>query len=113
MSPKRRDARPRPVALGEILGELSGRRRWAQRLTDAAIVDRWEDIAGAAVAARSRVVRLAGGVLVVAVDDPAWATQLRFLERELVTRAAEVLGADRVRTVHFVVEGRAGPATRP
>jgi hypothetical protein len=32
------------------------------------------------------------GVLTVAVDDPIWATQLRYLETAVVTRATGLLG---------------------
>ncbi len=41
---------------------------------------------GPNVGANSRPVRLRDGVLTVAVADPAWATQLRFLEATLVQR---------------------------
>jgi predicted nucleic acid-binding Zn ribbon protein len=37
-------------------------------------------------------VKLEDGRLVVEVDDPAWATQLRFLEADLVTRLSEAGG---------------------
>ena len=93
MSQRSGDPRPAPVALGAVLGELTARRRWAQRLDDARIVERWEEVVGPHVASRTRVVRLAGGVLVVAVADPSWAQQVRFLEADVVARAAAVLGA--------------------
>jgi len=32
------------------------------------------------------------GVLVVVVDDPAWATQLRWLESDLLARLATIAG---------------------
>ena len=37
--------------------------------------------------------KLDGTTLVVKVDDPAWATQLKFLEGTLRTRLREVAGA--------------------
>jgi predicted nucleic acid-binding Zn ribbon protein len=37
-------------------------------------------------------VRLEDGVLLVDVDDPAWATQLRFLGDDVRRRLAEVTG---------------------
>ena len=36
--------------------------------------------------------RLEHGTLLVEVDDPAWATQVRFLHDELRTRLADVTG---------------------
>jgi predicted nucleic acid-binding Zn ribbon protein len=57
-----------------------------------AVFARWEEIAGPAVARHVRPVRLAGGVLLVAVDEPAWATQVRTLGAHLLARVAEVAG---------------------
>jgi hypothetical protein len=58
-----------------------------------AVFGRWEEAVGEAVAAHVQPVKLDGGTLVVQVDDPAWATQLRFLEATLRARLAEVAGA--------------------
>lgn len=57
------------------------------------VFGRWEEAVGALVAEHARPVRLDGTRLVVEVDDPAWATQLRFLETDLRARLAEVAGA--------------------
>ena len=58
---------------------------------------------GPNVGANSRPVRLKNGTLTVAVADPAWATQLRFLEATLVTRLQAELGADAVSTIEVRV----------
>jgi len=52
----------------------------------------WADVVGPDLAAHARPLSLASGVLVVGVNEPAWATQLRYLESELVGRFREVLG---------------------
>lgn len=57
------------------------------------VFGRWEDAVGASVAAHVRPVKLDGTRLVVQVDDPAWATELRFLEATLKRRVHEVTGA--------------------
>ena len=57
------------------------------------VFGRWEEAVGAAVAAHVQPVKLDGEVLVVEVDDPAWATQIRFLEATLRERLREVAGA--------------------
>jgi hypothetical protein len=41
--------------------------------------------------------------LVVAVSDPAWATQLRFLEATLLERLQDELGADTVTVIEVRV----------
>jgi predicted nucleic acid-binding Zn ribbon protein len=65
---------------------------------------RWEEAVGAAVAAHVQPVKLDGTLLVVTVDDPAWATQLRFLEGTLRQRLLDVAGA-----VIETIEVRVGP----
>jgi predicted nucleic acid-binding Zn ribbon protein len=58
------------------------------------VFGRWAEAVGDAVAAHVKPVKLDGTRLVVEVDDPAWATQLRFLETELKQRLGEVTGAE-------------------
>ncbi|MGH9092679.1 MAG: DciA family protein, partial [Acidimicrobiales bacterium] len=77
-----------------------------------AVFSRWEEIAGPALARHARPVRLAGDVLVVAVDEPAWATQVRSLGTELLRRVGEVAGRrpDRLRVT---VRAPGGPPGEP
>ena len=58
------------------------------------VFGRWAEAVGDAVAAHVKPLKLDGTKLVVEVDDPAWATQLRFLEATLKQRLGEVAGAD-------------------
>ena len=57
------------------------------------VFGRWEEAVGDALAAHVQPVKLDGTTLVVQVDDPAWATQLKFLESTLKERLAEIAGA--------------------
>lgn len=57
------------------------------------VFGRWAEAVGDAVAAHVRPIKLDGAKLVVEVDDPAWATQLRFLETALKQRLHDVAGA--------------------
>lgn len=67
------------------------------------IFARWEEVVGTAVAAHCRPVRLRDGVLVVSVDHPTWATQLRFLTPQLTEKVHELTGADTVSTLEIRV----------
>ena len=53
---------------------------------------RWADIVGPQLAAHARPLSLSSGVLVVGVTEPGWATQLVYLESELLGRFREALG---------------------
>jgi predicted nucleic acid-binding Zn ribbon protein len=57
------------------------------------VFGRWAEAVGDAVALHVKPVKLDGTKLVVEVDDPAWATQLRFLETTLKARLLEIAGA--------------------
>ncbi len=65
----------------------------------------WATVVGPAIAAHTRVGAVRDGVLTVVVDAAAWATQLRYLEGEVVRRAAETVGPGVVEGVRVRVEG--------
>src|SRR3546814_12510001 len=60
------------------------------------VFDRWADVVGEALAARTKPLKIEGKRLVLAVDEPAIATHVQFLQAELLARLAELLGPDRV-----------------
>jgi predicted nucleic acid-binding Zn ribbon protein len=70
------------------------------------VFDDWAGIVGEVTAARTRPVAIDDGTLVVATDEPAVATQVRFLEPQLLGRLAEVCGEGRVTKVVVRVEAR-------
>lgn len=92
-----------PRAVGAVAGSLAARRRWAERLEGARVHEVWERIAGEAVAAHVRPVRLLGGVLVLEVSSGAWATQVRYLESTLIERANAELGRPLVEQVKVLL----------
>jgi predicted nucleic acid-binding Zn ribbon protein len=57
-----------------------------------AIFGRWEEIAGPALAAHVRPLRVTEESLVLAADHPAWATQVRALGATLLVRVNDVAG---------------------
>ena len=69
------------------------------------VFGRWAEAVGDAVATHVKPVKLDGTKLIVEVDDPAWATQLRFLETALKQRLLEVAGAT-IESVEVRVKGR-------
>jgi predicted nucleic acid-binding Zn ribbon protein len=84
-----------PVPFTDALdGLLRSLRGGAGRAEVGGVFGRWEDAVGAAVAANVRPVRLEQGTLLVEVDDPAWATQVRFLADDLRSRLREVTGVE-------------------
>ena len=56
------------------------------------VFGQWDEAVGETVAAHVRPVRLDSGVLLVEVDEPAWATQVRLLADDLRARLIDVAG---------------------
>jgi len=56
------------------------------------LFSRWTDAVGQAVADHARPLKLDGDRLLVEVDEPGWATQLRFLEADVIERLRSVAG---------------------
>jgi predicted nucleic acid-binding Zn ribbon protein len=99
-----------PTALSGELARITRRPGWGERLGAARVWAAWEEMVGPELAAHCEPVRLAGRVLVVRVDSPAWSTQLRYLTSQLIERAEAALGPGSVRDVRVTVgplEGRA------
>jgi hypothetical protein len=69
------------------------------------VFDRWTEVVGEALAARTRPLRIEANKLVLAVDEPAMATHVRFLQPELLARLEELLGPGRVTALDL----RVGP----
>jgi hypothetical protein len=67
------------------------------------VFDRWSEVVGEALAARTRPVKLDGSRLVLAVDEPAIATHVRFLQAELLARLGDLLGPGRVTAIDLRV----------
>jgi predicted nucleic acid-binding Zn ribbon protein len=72
----------------------------------AGVFGQWESLVGDHVAAHVRPVVIDGSTLVVEVDEPGWATQLRYLERELLDRVQPATGGTLLTTLKVRVKRR-------
>lgn len=68
--------------MDRLLASLRG----GDRSTTVSVFSRWQELVGEQVAAHCRPLKLDGGTLVVEVDDPTWATQMKFLQSEVIER---------------------------
>jgi predicted nucleic acid-binding Zn ribbon protein len=69
------------------------------------VFTRWEELAGAELAAHSQPVRLQDATLVVGADHPAWATRARMASEGILTRARQ-LGDTTIERIEVVVQRR-------
>jgi predicted nucleic acid-binding Zn ribbon protein len=96
--------RPEPRTVGTSLDRVAASLGVPRASTLSSVFASWPELVGESVAAHARPRSLRDGTLVVTVDEPAWATQLRWLEGELLTRLADVLGPDEVDRIEVRVQ---------
>jgi predicted nucleic acid-binding Zn ribbon protein len=101
--PRREEQEATPLA-SSLAGELR-RLGGPDPVITTAVFAHWEQLVGPALAAHARPLSLRDGVLVVAVDQPAWATQIRFLGADIVARITEATGRSDVTALRVRVEG--------
>jgi predicted nucleic acid-binding Zn ribbon protein len=63
----------------------------------------WTELVGPAIAAHARPLSLKDAVLTIGVDQPGWATQLRYLEPTLLAQLTVALGEGTVARVELRV----------
>jgi len=93
-----------PRRLRDSLAEVSADLGLPEPDALASLIEEWEGLVGPDVAPHCRLTSLRDGVLRVTVDTAPRGTQLRYLEGELVERAAALLGPDVVRELRVRVD---------
>jgi len=94
----------RPVRrLREALADVATDLRLDDPGTVSGVFRGWAAAVGGAVAAHARPRTLRDGVLVVEVDSPEWATQLRYLEEDVLRRLGRKVRPGVVRSMRVVV----------
>ena len=99
---KRSGPRRLEEALDQVTSGLKAPRAQVLRM----VFEAWEELVGSVMAAHSSPVRLVDGELVVAVDDPAWATEMKFFSGELVDRINAAANEEAVVSVTVRVRPR-------
>ena len=92
-----------PKRLGDSLEHLLGNLNAPSVDVLDVVFRAWGSIVGPDLAEHTRPSSIDGDLLNVHASDPAWATEFRWLEAEVVKRLAEATGTDRIRRVHVRV----------
>ena len=100
--PHRNDATPLGHALDRLLHGLGAPPADALE----ALFERWHTLAGLPLGDHGVPTSVEGGVLVVTVRDPLWATEWRYRQGEVLRRCDEVLGAGVVERIEVRVGRR-------
>lgn len=83
---------PDPERIGEVLDRVLSALGTPGVRASKTVFGDWEELVGPTVAAHARPVSLDHRCLLVAVDDPGWATRFRYEEAGILGRLASELG---------------------
>jgi len=95
-----------PQKISHSLDRLLGSMRAPSVDVLGAVFGRWSEIVGPDLAAHTRPAAIDGEKLVVVADDPVWASEFRWLEKELIARVETVSGSDRIKGLIVRVDRR-------
>ena len=101
-----------PIPLSSSLDAVVKSLRGPSRAAVGGVFGRWVEAVGDQIAAHVQPVRLDGDALLVEVDDPAWATQVKLLTATIIERLTTVAGVT-VTRIDVRVERRAARGQRP
>ena len=90
-----------PIPLSQALERVAASLGGPGATQTAAVVSGWQEVVGERIASHARPVSLRDGTLLVEVDEPAWATELRYLRTELVSRLQASLGTTAVTRIEL------------
>lgn len=99
--PNHQGSDPRP--LGDSLDRVAASLGVPKASTMTHVFTAWPSIVGESLALHTTPTTLSNGVLVVAVEEPAWATQIRWLEADLLARLTQIVGENAVTRIDVVV----------
>ena len=88
-----------PVHLRSVLEQLLKDFGTPDITTVTSIIDQWEEIVGSDLATKISAVAISGSELIVRVDDPAWASQISWLENQLLDKITRLVGEEKITSI--------------
>lgn len=103
------DARD-PQPLGSLARDLARKRGWSAQVAEGTVLGNWATVVGHQIADHAVPTALNDGVLSVAAESTAWATQLRMIQSQLLAKIAAAVGNGVVTSLK--ITGPAAPSWR-
>ncbi|WP_053383094.1 DUF721 domain-containing protein [Leucobacter celer] len=94
-----------PRALGDVLTVVASDMGWSVELEQARVMAEWPEFAGDATAEHTTVIGISNGVLQLQCDSTTWATELRRLRAEMLTRLLRDYPDAEIRDLRFLAPG--------
>ncbi|HVQ98017.1 MAG TPA: DUF721 family protein [Mycobacterium sp.] len=99
-----------PQPLGRVARNLAKKRGWSPRVAEGTVLGQWPTVVGSQIADHAMPIGLADGVLSVAAESTAWATQLRMMQAQLLAKIAQAVGDGVVKSLK--ITGPSAPSWR-
>lgn len=100
-----------PIPISSSLDDVVRSLRGPSRAAVGGVFGKWREAVGDQVADHVQPLKLDQGVLLVEVDDPAWATQVKFLSGSIIDRLQQV-AAVHIDRIEVRVERRGARGAR-
>lgn len=81
-------------SLGSQIRREIGQRGWEHELAHGWIMGNWKNLVGPKIAAHTKPERIKDQIVYVSCDNSNWATELRYLQRQILQKIAARLGPD-------------------
>lgn len=106
-----------PQGIAEVMDALTTRLGWNSPLARSELISSWTELVGDETASHSTPVGIEEGTLTVSCDSTAWATQLRLMRSQIITRIAQRFPDAGIESVQFdgpgVPSWKKGPRSIP
>jgi predicted nucleic acid-binding Zn ribbon protein len=89
--------------IGQILKTVLASSRKSPDAQLVQIWQLWDEVVGQVVAENAQPEAFKGSLLLVRVGSSPWAQQLRFMQREIITKVNQALGKELVKEIRFKV----------
>lgn len=104
-----------PKILVDVLSSMAIDMGWSSELDQARLIEEWSTFVGMSTAEHTTVAGIVNGVLQIQCDSTTWATELRRLRGEMLTRILHEYPNSEIRDLRFLAPGapswRHGPRT--
>ncbi len=106
-----------PQGIAEVMDALTTKLGWNSPLAKSEMLASWHELVGEETAAHSSPIGIDDGVLTVSCDSTAWATQLRLMRSQIITRIVDRFPAAGIESIRFdgpgVPSWKKGPRSIP
>lgn len=106
-----------PRGLSDVLSAVSRDMGWNGEMERARLISEWAEFAGEATAEHTTVLGISNGILQIQCDSTTWATELRRLRAEMLTRVLTEYPDSDISDLRFLAPGapswRHGPRVVP